>query len=80
MPNTPRGQPVLLALSTTLSNCDRGKREKRRRDFLKRHAAISIGVDEHKSFLARSGDRLPAHPSGEPARMLEMDWGEPAVA
>jgi hypothetical protein len=25
-------------------------------------------------FLARLGDRLPAHPSGEPARMLEMDW------
>jgi ABC-type sugar transport system permease subunit len=33
--------------------------------------AISTGVDERKSFLARLGDRLPAHPSGEPARMLE---------
>ena len=48
-----------------------GKRERRRRDFLKRHAAISIEVDERKSFLARLGYRLLAHPSGEPVRMLE---------
>ena len=52
----------------------REERETRRREFLKRFVAISTEADELKSFLARLRDRMPAHPSGELARMLE--WTE----
>ena len=79
MPKTRRGQPVLLALSATLSDCDRPKA----RDAASRFPEASrrdLGVDERKSFLARLGDRLPVHPSGEPARMLEWTGASLLVA
>jgi hypothetical protein len=53
----------------------REEREAQRHEYLKRLAAISTEADELKSLLARLRDRLPAHPSGEVASMLEWTEG-----
>ena len=53
----------------------REEREAQRHEYLKRLAAISTEADELKSLLARLRDRLPAHPSGELASMLEWTEG-----
>lgn len=52
----------------------REERETRRLEFLGRFVAISTEVDKLKSFLAQLGERMPACPSGELARMTE--WTE----